>query len=174
VFRAAFPEFVAWIESLPLERIHGIDLVTQTDDIPAHLDIFGDNNALTYYRRFARVEPMYYRIIMSEPEDMISRNCSFYVSREVNGPRHYVHLPADTSAFAMSSSICYHGATFNRGRFKTTVVVYGDVDQRRHLALLAGSLARYREHAIRFEEAGPVSGPGAAPRYAGPDLEAKE
>lgn len=173
VFRAAFPHFVVWIELLPIERIHGIDLVTQTDHIPPHMDIFGENNALTYHRRFACIEPMYYRIILAEPEDASGRMCSFYVSREVDGPRHYVHLPPDTSAFAMSSSICYHGATFNRGCYKTTVVVYGDVDQESHLSLLARSLEKFAEYAIRFDGGGPASGPGAAPRYAGPVLDSK-
>lgn len=169
VFQTEFPQLVDWFESLPFIRINGVELVTQTHDIQDHLDIFGCNNSETYYRAYRSIEPIYYRIIMAHPDDTQARSRSFYVTREFGGEKYYAKLPAGTSTFAMSSSICYHGATHAPGHYKTTMVMYGDLDRARHRALLRRSLERYAEYAVRFEGAGPVGGPGAEYPYKGAD-----
>lgn len=168
-FSHAFPQLVAWFEALPFIRINGVELVTQTLDIPEHLDVFGNNNADTYHRRYRHIEPIYYRVIMTNPDDMLARSRSFYVTREFGGTRHYAHLPDGTSTFAMSSSVCYHGATHVAGHYKTTMVMYGDLDPMAHLALLRRSLERYGEYAVKFDRAGPVDGPGREFPYRGSD-----
>jgi hypothetical protein len=170
VFQREFPELCTWVEELPLRVLFGVDLVTQTADIRDHLDVFGHNNSESYFREFRHIEPIYYRAIISDPGDNVARSRCFYVTREHGGERRYVNLPDGTDAFAMSSSICYHGAEFHAGHFKTTVVIYGEHDVERHLALLDRSLERYGDHAIRFEAAGPVGGPGAVLPYAGARL----
>lgn len=172
VFEFEFPDLVDWFESLPFIRLNGVELVTQTRDIKEHLDIFGNNNAETYYRKYRSIEPIYYRIVMTYPDDILARSRSFYVTREFGGEKQYAQLPAGTSTFALNSSICYHGATYIPGHYKTTMVVYGDLDRRRHLDLLNRSLERYRKNAVRFEGAGPVQGPGSEFPYRGTDNDA--
>ena len=169
VFKSEFPELVDWFESLPFIRINGVELVTQTHDIDDHLDVFGNNNSETYHRRYHSIEPIYYRVIMAYPDDVLARSRSFYVTREFGGEKHYAKLPDGTSTIAMSSSICYHGATHAPGHYKTTMVMYGDLDRARHLTLLKRSLDRYADYAVRFEGAGPVGGPGLEFPYRGTD-----
>jgi hypothetical protein len=142
-------------------------LVTQTDDIREHLDVFGHNNSVTYYEAYRHVEPMYYRIIFCDPGDTVCRNECFYVTFEYGGDRHFVRLPPDSCAIAMSSSTCYHGAVHHPGHRKTTVAIHGLLERTRHLELLARSLVKYRDYAIRVPAPGPVTGPGAVLPYAG-------
>ena len=142
-------------------------MVTQCADIPEHMDIFGDNNSITYFEAFRAVEPMYYRVIFTEPEEIETRRNSFYVTQEFGGEKEFVHLPEDTACFALSSSGCYHGAKFRKGHFKSTAAIYGYLDERRHGELLGRSLEKYRDHAIRLRRPGPVGGPAAKRPYAG-------
>ncbi len=172
VFLSAVPALVDWFEDLPFIRLNGVELVTQTQDIQDHLDVFGDNNAETYHRRYRHIEPIYYRVIVTYPDDVQARNRSFYVTRDYRGEKHYARLPDGTSTVAMSSSICYHGATHLPGHYKTTMVMYGELDRARHLALLRRSLARYADYAVRFDGAGPVTGPGREFPYRGSDEDA--
>jgi hypothetical protein len=164
-FASAFPGLLAWFESLPFTKLYGVDLVTQTDHIRDHMDIYGYNNSASYYRRFRQIEPRYYRILFCYPHDDVARNHSFYLTKAYNGQRHYVTLPDATQAFAMSSSTCYHGALFNPGHYKTTAAVFGELDVKGHLALLRRSLDKYGDHAIQLVPPGPVAGPGAELPY---------
>ncbi len=166
-FRRRFPELVDWVDALPFRRIHDFSLVTQNSSVAEHLDVFGENNSITWYETFRTVEPMYYRIIFCHPDDVITRNRCFYVTTEFGGERHWVRLPEGVNAIAMGGSTCYHGAHHNPGHYKTTGVLYGDLDPRRHWDLLAQSLARYGDHAVRTPRPGPVDGPGAAMPYGG-------
>jgi len=165
VFRSRFLPFTKWCEALPFKQMYGLELVTQTAHIGEHLDIFGHNSSRTHYRRFHSVEPMYYRLVFCEPDDAVSRTRSFFVTRSYRGKRHYVRLPKGTNAFAMSSSVCYHGATFNPGHFKTTGVIYGELDSDRHKALLEESLGKFSDRAIPFPGATAVKGPGSKLPY---------
>jgi hypothetical protein len=165
-FATRFPALVRWLERLPFRELHGIDLVTQTADVPDHMDIFGNNNSVSYYRRYRAVEPRLYRALLFEPDDARVRRRSFYVTKRFGGRRHFVVLPRETHIFAMSSSICYHGSVRNRGHYKTTAAIFGALDPVRHLELLRRSLARFPRHAIRLAP-GPVSGPGAFRPYRG-------
>lgn len=166
-FRRRFPELIDWIEALPFTRLHDFSLVTQNASVAEHLDVFGQNNSITWYEQFRTVEPMYYRIIFCYPEDETTRSRCFYVTTEYGGERHWVRLPAGVNAIAMGGSTCYHGAHHNPGHFKTTGVLYGDLDPRRHWELLRRSLARHGEYALRKAHAGPVEGPGTVMPYGG-------
>jgi len=167
VFRQRFPALIDWLEALPFTRLHDFSLVTQNAAVAEHLDVFGQNNSITWYETFRIVEPMYYRIIFCAADDETTRNRCFYVTTEFGGERHWVRLPDGVSAIAMGGSTCYHGAWHNPGHYKTTGVLYGDLDPQRHWALLEHSLARYRSSAIRKSRPGPVAGPGATMPYRG-------
>jgi hypothetical protein len=165
-FKLRFPGLVDWFEQFPFDELYGIDLVTQTDDIQEHMDIFGHNNSETYFARYREIEPMYYRTVFRLDGDEVARTRSLYVTREFHGEKFYVELPREVYAFAMSSSVCYHGACFNRGHYKTTAATYGSLNRARHLDLLERSLAKFGTHAIKFE-ACPVPGPARELPYGG-------
>lgn len=166
-FAEAFSDLTCWFEALPFKRLNEIDLVTQTDDIPDHMDIYGMENSVSYFAKFSVIEPRNYRIVICDPADEDARCNSFYVTSTHGGNRDYVKFPPDTHTIATSSSICYHGATHHKGHYKTTAVVHGVLDTERHMALLAKSLKKYGDFAIRYEEARPVDGPGAIFPYPG-------
>ena len=165
-FVTAFPALCRWIEALPFTVLHGFDLVTQTADVRPHLDVFGLNNSQTMFARNRALEPVFYRILFTGPDDDACRSRSFFVSREVDDPPTYVELPDGASVIALTSSVAYHGATDRPGR-KTTGVLYGVLDEQAHLELLARSLARRPDLAVRFPPSGPVEGPGAVLPYGG-------
>lgn len=162
VFAERFRPLCAWFDELPFMRLDGLTLVTQTGDVHDHLDVFGDHNSITYYEANRRIEPAFYRAIFA---DEGARNRSFFVSERYEGPRSFVALPPDRNLVAVSTSTVYHGAVHRRGCFKTTAVPYGVLDERAHLDLLARSLARFPDHAIRLSRPGPVGGPGAERPY---------
>ncbi len=166
-FRLRFPALVDWVDALPFNRIHDFSLVTQNSSVAEHLDVFGENNSVTWYETFRIVEPMYYRIIFCRPDDEVTRNRCFFVTTEFGGEKHWVRLPEGVAAIAMGGSTCYHGAHHNPGHYKTTGVLYGDLDPRRHWDLLKRSLDRYRDFAVRTPTPGPVVGPGAVMPYGG-------
>jgi hypothetical protein len=166
-FGRSFRALAEWFETLPFTNLQGLTLTTQTDHIRDHMDIFGHNNSASYYEHHRDMEPCYYRMILCHSDDEISRKRSFYVTQEYGGAKRYVNLPDDTSLIALSSSCCYHGATHNPGHYKTTAVLYGDLDRGAHLELLKRSLDRYGDYALRLDRPGPVSGPGAVLPYAG-------
>lgn len=166
-FAERFPDLLDWFENLPFARLTGLTLTTQTDHVPDHMDIFGNNNSVSYYEAFRSLEPRYYRMIFSREVDEISRRESFYVTEEFGGPRRYVELPDETAIFAVSSSACYHGAKHNPGSYKTTGVLYGELDMDGHLELLRRSLVRFGGSCIRLTRPGPVLGPGAERPYRG-------
>lgn len=167
VFAERFPALVEWVEALPFARIHDFSLVTQNSDVAEHLDVFGHNNSITWYEHFRPVEPMYYRILFCDPQDAVTRNRCFYVTTTFGGERHWVRLPEGVSAIAMGGSTCYHGAQHNAGHYKTTGVLYGELDRHRHWDLLRRSLARYGDLAVKTPRPGPVEGPGAVMPYGG-------
>jgi len=171
-FRVAFPEVVEWFSCLPLRRLNGVVLVTQTDDIPDHVDIYGQQSSRTYFERFKDVEPKNYRILVADHHDDAVQRGAFYVTQTYRGERQYVRLPPETNVFALSASVCYHGSTYHRGHHKTTVVIHGVVDPERHVALLNRSLHRFGDHAIRFPGAGPAMGPAAQFPYQGVEADA--
>ena len=167
-FAERFRPLTRWFESLPFRQLSGLTFVTQTADIPDHMDIFGDHNATTYYEANRTVEPAYYRAVFTHPGDRLSKNGSFYVTETYDGPRQFVQFPPERSIAAISTSTVYHGAVHHPGRFKTTAAVYGALDEDVHRALLARSLERFPDHAIRLSRPGPVSGPGARRPYRAP------
>ena len=166
-FAASFPELTEWFESLPFAELGGLTFATQTDHVHEHMDIFGQNNSITYYEAYRHLEPRFYRTIFCYEDDRKCRENSFYVTTEYGGEKRFVRLPPETSVIAMSSSTCYHGAVHNKGHFKTTAVLYGDLDQAAHYDLLQRSLDRYGDLAVRLERPGPVMGPAAEFPYRG-------
>ncbi len=168
VFAGRFSPLTTWFESLPFARLDGITFVTQTADIPDHLDVFGDHSAVTYYEAHRAVEPAFYRAVFTRDHDEEVRSGSFYVTETFGGPRRFVAFPAGRNLAAVSTSTVYHGAVHHPGRFKTTAAVYGALDDDRHLELLGRSLARLPRAAIRLTRPGPVDGPGARRPYRPP------
>jgi hypothetical protein len=166
-FEQRFSGLVRWVEALPFQEIYGVDLVTQTADVGDHLDIFGHNNSETHLAIHEHVEPIYYRAIFVDDAASPTRNRSFYIAREFGGPRQYLQMPRETVAFALNSSTCYHGAKFHPGYFKTTMAIYGKLDEAAHHRLLQKSLDRFGDCAIDLEEVTPVAGPGAQFPYPG-------
>jgi len=166
-FAELFPSAVEWFHLLPTRRLRGVILVTQTDHIPPHMDIYGQENSQTYFHKYSAIEPRNYRAILCEPARNSANQRSFYVIKDIGGRRRYVELPKDTNTFALNSSICYHGARHNSGSYKTTVVVHSTVDTEGHLSLLERSLKRYGNYAIRFPGAGPAQGPASEMPYRG-------
>lgn len=167
IFENRFSDLVEWFNALPFIELHGVTLVTQTADIPEHMDIFGMNNSITYYEMFRRYEPRYYRVIFTLPGDTVARNQSFFVTQEYGGERAYISIPEGTSTIALSSSTCYHGATWRRGHYKTTAAIYGNLDVEKHLSLLRRSLDRYPDYTILLRKPGPVMGPAGELPYRG-------
>jgi hypothetical protein len=167
VFAQSFPDLVAWVDALPFAELHDFSLVTQNASVAEHLDVFGENNSNTWYETYRTVEPMYYRIIFCAENDVVTRSRCFYVTTEFGGERHWVELPAGVNAIAMGGSTCYHGAHHNPGHYKTTGVLYGELDRPRHWDLLGRSLRRYGDLAVRTPRPGPVEGPGAVMPYGG-------
>jgi hypothetical protein len=173
VFQHHFGALCAWFEELPFQTLLGLTLVTQTADIPEHLDIFGAHNSVTYYEAFRAIEPQFYRVVFTDPGDDVARNQAFYVTLRYGHEKRFVTLPEGTSAFALASSTCYHGAVHRAGHFKSTAALYGVLDRPRHLSLLRRSLARFDAAAIRLDAPGPVDGPGAEMPYRGGDPESE-
>jgi len=167
-FKQRFPEFVEWIRILPFSRIDAMVLVTQTDDIRDHMDIFGKNNSVTYFDTYKMIEPRNYRVRIFDAGDDLMRNRSFYVSRDHEGERRYVRLPEATNSFAVSSSTCYHGSTFHKGHYKTTIAIHAELDAKRHRELLSRSISKFRDYCIDYAPE-PASGPAAVLPYKGPD-----
>ena len=160
IFRAAFPDLVAWFDALPFVTLEVVTFLVQTGDVPEHLDLFGRHTSITMYEAVRHLEPMYYRVLFAMPDDSESREASLYVTEEYGGERRFVSIPQGAPAFAIAASTCYHGAVYNRGRFKATAAVSGVLDERRHLELVGRSLAVHAERAVRLEHPGPVEGPG--------------
>jgi hypothetical protein len=165
VFAALFPDFIRWFDVFPFNPLQGVTLVTQTADVPEHIDIAGRHNSVSFYETWRRLEPRYYRAIIADWTEEGDVTGSFFITEEYGGERRYVRLPPETRAFALGSSTCYHGATLNEGRFKSTIAVYGRLDDAAHYALLQRSLDRFPDHVIRLNEPGPVAGPGARHLY---------
>lgn len=162
VFEPRFRDLCTWFEELPFVRLDGLTFVTQTRDVHDHLDVFGDHSSITYYEANRRIEPAFYRAIFA---DEGARDRSFYVTETYEGTRRFVTLPPDRQLAAVSTSTVYHGAVHRRGFFKTTAVPYGILDEVAHHELLARSLARFPDHAVRLTRPGPVQGPGAVRPY---------
>jgi len=165
VFAASFPELVRWFETFPFTALEVVTFLVQTDEVPAHLDLYGNASPVQTYERCRHLEPMHYRVLFAEADDRQSREASFHVLREPGGSRQYLHLPQETAAFAVAASTCYHAADYHRGNFKATAAVSGTLDPERHAALLTRSLQQFERFAIRLETPGPVAGPAAATIY---------
>ena len=164
-FAAQFPELVAWFEQFPFTTLEVVSFLVQTAEVPVHLDLFGGASAVQTYEQYRQLEPMYYRVLFTEPSDQDSRTASLYVLKHPHDARRYVQLPEGVTAFALAATTCYHAADYNPGRFKATAAVSGTLDHQRHTQLLGRSLERYSAHAIRLAEPGPVSDAGARAVY---------
>lgn len=163
LFKRHFPEYISWCEKLPFVKLSSMTFITQTDDIPAHLDCFGYHNSYSYFEIYRETEPSAYRILFIDPERPKLKQC-FYACKEFSGERHYVRLPPGTNTIGMSLSTIYHGSKFNEGEFKTTGVIHGVLDKKRHLELIARSVEKYAGYAIKASPT-PVEGPGAVLPY---------
>lgn len=165
VFLRRFPEFAAWVGKFPFRRLQWVEVVTQTGDVPEHLDLSGGHTSVSAYESWRNLEPRFYRVVIRYSPGDDGADPGFYVSKEISGERRHLRLPPETRVFALGSSTCYHGADW-RPRFSGAIVaVCGTLDEERHLELLRRSLERFGEHAVKLDPPGPVSGPGAATPY---------
>lgn len=167
-FVDTFPSFQQWLKLLPFNSIGEIIFVTQTDDITDHVDIFGDNNSITYYKKYISIEPKEYRVIIQDDSSILKTQNNFYVAKDFEGKKHYLNFPPATNSFVLNSSCCYHGSSYHKGLFKTTLVIHGELNQNAHHNLLQRSIEKYREYTIYFDQSGPAKGPAEIFPYPGP------
>lgn len=73
----------------------------------------------------------------------------FYLSEKAGSTRNFIRIPDDTNCFAINERTFFHGAKY-LGEPKYILSTFGIIDPDKHHELIARSLEKYHEYAIRF------------------------
>jgi hypothetical protein len=150
-FKKKFPGFISLCDKLPFKRISWVPLACQIREIHLHKDSDEHQNVQSLFSDRKHLEPAGYRCLIYE--DDFGRNNSLYVSPYFNKKKaQYIKMPKDYNFFLLSDHHYWHGATPHPRNRKVVAVIFGEIDEEKHLRLIERSLQKFGDYAIVFDD----------------------
>lgn len=131
-----FPELFQTLFSLPYKQIIGAALSMHTSYLAPHDDDMDTNYPTS---------PERYNILLSPHYEQDS----FFICKEVDGPRDYPTILKDYPIYAFNNKDIYHGADTVLDR-RVIMICSGIIDEEKHQALISRSVEKFKDYVIQY------------------------
>jgi len=131
-----FPELIKLLYKLPYKQVLGAALSLHTKYLAPHDDDTDTNNPSS---------PERYNILLSPHYGQDS----FFICKEVDGPRDYPTILKDYPIYAFNNKDIYHGADPVLDH-RVIMICSGIIDEEKHRALIARSVEKFKDYVIQY------------------------
>lgn len=125
------PNLYNTCSTLPFDGVFRVRLISSSAPIPAHTDDNLDRWSIRAYFHYTDTKDQWY---FTRPHDL-------------NGERHYFHVPDETNWFAYSDKHCWHGTDYDPEHPKILLQVYSVAHNKQ---LLANNADKYKDYLIEI------------------------
>ena len=143
-FREGNPDFIAWLEHLPIQQLIILKIHRQhkTQGVPVHVDFTVPNQNLDLLHHLHFNEPAGYRTIMTG-----NKSNTAYIW-DHNKKKIWCNMPEDTNTYIMNYTTTMHGVEPDPGR--SILFFQFTLDVVKHHQLVQASVKKYPEYAVRI------------------------
>jgi hypothetical protein len=131
-----FSELIKLLYELPYKQILGAALSLHTNYLAPH-----DDDADPSFPS----SPERYNVLLSPHYDQDS----FFICKEVDGPRNYPTILKDYPVYAFNNKDIYHGADQVLDQ-RVIMICSGIIDEKRHQELISRSVEKFKEYVIQY------------------------
>jgi hypothetical protein len=131
-----FSELIKLLYELPYKQILGAALSLHTNYLAPH-----DDDADPSFPS----SPERYNVLLSPHYDQDS----FFICKEVDGPRNYPTILKDYPVYAFNNKDIYHGADQVLDQ-RVIMICSGIIDEGKHQALISRSAKKFKDYVIQY------------------------